>query len=309
MAEKPISYIRWHWAHYLSGRIAKRPAIEQALFAQVQARVMRGGGDWLPERRELIDIADSFRCDVSELRDAIANLLEREIIEQDDDGRLTIKFVVEQLGKMRETSQKRRAAAAARWDDASACETDAIASESMQVHASACADDANACENDAIASSLVREGEGVREKNNTTVVDVDLLPADAIAKKAVCDRWNAIAIATNLPKIRTIDSALYSQYRRRAAAEPQFWPLVEQELKQLDDYVFERNWMGFRWIVKSDANLAKLLEGNYRRKSASANMPDRPDNVPPTVWANLLAQAGGDPQTMLALVAQWRASK
>ena len=80
---------------------------------------------------------------------------------------------------------------------------------------------------------------------------------------------------TLLPKLKKISGARGKKLKLRLKEEPYFREEVKGALSgPLAEFVMEGTWLTFDWIIKSDTNYAKLVEGNFRDQKASKPIPN-----------------------------------
>ncbi len=151
-----VPWIKWEFSHWLGGKISRRPAIEQAVFINLQALIMKEGGPIELPDEDRLDMADRLHVDADDIDKAIDNLAARKIIENVGGELFTIKFLAEKMQSVEEIRERRRLAGA-RGGLAKASKCQASATETL---ASATNSLANAS---SVVAEPTREGEGVRE--------------------------------------------------------------------------------------------------------------------------------------------------
>lgn len=87
--------------------------------------------------------------------------------------------------------------------------------------------------------------------------DDPLTAADVIA------RWNAEALKGKRKAISRLNAKEVQQYQDRLAAFPNFWQVVSLEIGRLNDLTRRKQWLTFRWLIKSDENFGKFADGEY----------------------------------------------
>ncbi|NCC61776.1 MAG: hypothetical protein EOM12_12745 [Verrucomicrobiae bacterium] len=111
------------------------------------------------------------------------------------------------------------------------------------------------------------EGKG-REGNRIYIPDNEI----------ILNWWNAIAVKEGFPEIRKITDARRRHLKTRCVKDA-FWEhkdLIASKLHSFSAFHRKSNWMGFDFIVKSEDNLSKLLEGKYDEKDNNGRQ-----NIPP----------------------------
>jgi hypothetical protein len=78
-------------------------------------------------------------------------------------------------------------------------------------------------------------------------------------------RWNALAERHGRPKIEAVTETRRKALRARLVEHPDLWDLLDAEAAHLGAWARGQAFLTFDWILKP-ANLAKLLEGNYRER-------------------------------------------
>lgn len=101
-------------------------------------------------------------------------------------------------------------------------------------------------------------------KDSTDLFDAKATEEQTRAR--VLHLWNTLAKEYGLRTINKMHDERWKKYQLRLKQCPDFWCAVERELMVLDDFAKHGKWFGFDWIVKSEANLSKLIEGNYRKE-------------------------------------------
>ena len=77
--------------------------------------------------------------------------------------------------------------------------------------------------------------------------------------------WNEkVAPIWGLPRINTISDTRKKHLRTRLERDPEFWDKVLEEVPRMREEVVKLNFFGFDWLVKSETNYLKLIEGSYR---------------------------------------------
>ena len=80
--------------------------------------------------------------------------------------------------------------------------------------------------------------------------------------------WNEIAAEVGLGKIIEFSNERKRKVKTRRLSLK--IDLITKELKSLNDFTLNGGWLTFDWLIYSDKNLNKLLEGNYRNKKKKA---------------------------------------
>lgn len=127
------------------------------------------------------------------------------------------------------------------------------------------------------------------EEEHPTDVLVDALEngKEPPSKKPAVDvaenlsSWNALATQHGFPRAHDVAGSRLAALRARLREHPDLWSRVGAELAALGPWARSQRFWSLDWILKP-ANLAKLLEGNYR---------ERPGESSPTAAARLGRQS------------------
>lgn len=125
-----------------------------------------------------------------------------------------------------------------------------------------------------------REERGELKDDHPSDDLVNATPSKALDLEAVT-RWNALAELHGRPKIESITEPRRKALRARLAEHPDLWDLLDAETAHLGAWARGQAFLTFDWVLRP-ANLAKLLEGNYR---------ERPGESTPTAAARLGRQS------------------
>lgn len=117
-----------------------------------------------------------------------------------------------------------------------------------------------------------------------------------MSRQGIISRWNAIAKPLGISCISTVTDDRMRRFKAKIKTFPDFWAVVESESKLLDDYVFQKGWFGFDFLIKGDGYV-KFKEGKYRKKGIKPDnglemyLPDsRPLNEQELEWSRLYGQ-------------------
>ena len=96
---------------------------------------------------------------------------------------------------------------------------------------------------------------------------------DCVTKGQWMEWWNYHISPKHmppLPKVRTLDGARWTHLKARIAENPDLYAEMDSALsKPLTQFVREKGFLNFPWLLKSPENVAKLLEGNYTDQDAA----------------------------------------
>ena len=258
---QPIPWVKWDFAQWLGGKVSRRPAIEQAVFINLQALMMRDGGPCQMEAADILDMADRLHAAPADIEQAIANLSARGIVVVVGDV-VDIKFLSEQFATVNETRSK-RIEAGAKGGKAKAKQILASATNIV-----------------ASATTFLAEKEKSREEEEKEDIRVADAPPTPKEKQPptdslpdLQDQWNK-AMAS-FGQLRVLSPVRKKKWEARAAFARKSMDIATQqelldaivfESRSLGDFAKSGGWLSFDWIVESDNNLAKYLEGRYRDK-------------------------------------------
>lgn len=250
-----IPWIKWDFAQWLGGKISRRPAIEQAVFINLQALMMRDGGPCQMAPADILDMADRLHATYDDVAQAIDNLSVRGIVIADGDM-VNIKFLSEQFATVNETRSKRTLAGAkgglAKSSKCLASATNIVAS----------------------ATTFVAEKEYEYEKENKKNTLVADAPVVSDKLPDLKDQWNStmaafgqMRVLSALRKQKWSARAEYARKNLQLATQQELLDAIVYESKSLGDFARTGGWLSFDWLVASDSNLTKFLEGRYRDKT------------------------------------------
>jgi hypothetical protein len=89
--------------------------------------------------------------------------------------------------------------------------------------------------------------------------------------QAVIVQWNVLAdrYCGGKKHIESMSKVRRGHLEARLRDHEHFWEEIERELSRLNDFAMSGDWFGFPWLIKSEENLCKLIEGNYRKQTSS----------------------------------------
>lgn len=93
--------------------------------------------------------------------------------------------------------------------------------------------------------------------------------------------WNIFANTHSLAKVKTLTENRKKKLLVRLKEESFSFTRILSKLAAASDFVLTQKWMTFDWIIESQANYVKILEGNYDKvksdtqndKTVSSNSP------------------------------------
>ena len=102
---------------------------------------------------------------------------------------------------------------------------------------------------------------------------------DQINWQAMVSNWNKLAGQYHLKKIRSnVTESRKAHYRARVTecgTEAEFWKIIREELKLMNDWGRSNQPSSFEWIIAKPSNFERFAEGKYRRKETFPNEPTR----------------------------------
>ena len=209
---REVPYIRWRWSEFLSGRISRRPAVEQALFHLLVAMICQKGGPVTLLRVDYIDLSERMHVAVEQVSSALESLADREIIDIDKDGSVGIKFLAEEFGRISTVADTKRSAAQKRWENkpAQAMHTDACA---MHMHTGALQTDACGMH------SSQKEKEKEKERTDITLEQPPTSAGQPPQNPHCCVLYTNGAILTESPTFSRFWLAYPKKVGKAGAAE------------------------------------------------------------------------------------------
>lgn len=90
--------------------------------------------------------------------------------------------------------------------------------------------------------------------------------------RASVDAWNRIAAKHGRPTIQGLNQDRRAKVRARLKERPDFWARVLEEFDNLNAWARGQAFLTFDWVI-CPTNAAKLLDGNFREKSAVSSPP------------------------------------
>lgn len=110
--------------------------------------------------------------------------------------------------------------------------------------------------------AAIRDAAALQER--LTKIRATLAGGEEVVVKGqeIMDWWNALAKELGLPTVRAWTKTRQTHLKARSGTD--LWNLaeIESQVRTLKPFAFE-GWFGLDWFLKSENNLAKLLEGNY----------------------------------------------
>ena len=93
--------------------------------------------------------------------------------------------------------------------------------------------------------------------------------------------WNIFATAYSMARVKTLTEKRKKKLLVRLKEESFSFTKILTKLSVASDFVLTKKWMTFDWIIESQANYVKILEGNYDKvkadtendKTVSSNSP------------------------------------
>lgn len=94
------------------------------------------------------------------------------------------------------------------------------------------------------------------------------------------DYWNLFADEYKRPKVEKISKARVKKFNTRIKEKEFVFPAILKRLTLADDFTLTGSWLTFDWIIESESNYLKILEGNYdKRKQQPENVKNENSGV------------------------------
>lgn len=90
---------------------------------------------------------------------------------------------------------------------------------------------------------------------------------DPATAEDVVARWNSEALRGKRKAIGRLTVKEMNRYLDRLQAFPEFWKAISREIARLNDLTLRKQWLTFRWLIKSDDNFGRFADGEYSNGS------------------------------------------
>lgn len=101
------------------------------------------------------------------------------------------------------------------------------------------------------------------------------------------DYWNLFADKYSLAKVTKITDSRKKKFKTRLAEEKFNFLKITKKLTEASDFVLTQKWMTFDWVIFSESNYVKILEGNYDKTAISNEKAKNIDKNPEPEYTNL----------------------
>lgn len=101
------------------------------------------------------------------------------------------------------------------------------------------------------------------------------------------DYWNLFADKYGLAKVTKITDSRKKKFKTRLAEEKFNFLKITKKLTEASDFVLTQKWMTFDWVIFSESNYVKILEGNYDKTAISNEKAKNIDKNPEPEYTNL----------------------
>jgi hypothetical protein len=89
--------------------------------------------------------------------------------------------------------------------------------------------------------------------------------------------WNLAAEELNLPKVQALNDERRKKLKTRAKEKAFDFVGVLHRVRDANDFLRTGSWFTFDWVVENQKNYAKVLEGNYDKRSPQTTKTDSND--------------------------------
>lgn len=88
----------------------------------------------------------------------------------------------------------------------------------------------------------------------------------------ILETWNRFAFKFNKPQIKELSKSRKNKIRTRSAENDfDVYKILVEATKQ--DFLLDKSWFTFDWMIENDKNYVKVLEGNYKTKETTNDAP------------------------------------
>lgn len=101
------------------------------------------------------------------------------------------------------------------------------------------------------------------------------------------DYWNLFADKYGLAKVQKVTNSRKKKFKTRLAEEKFNFLKITKKLTEASDFVLTQKWMTFDWVIFSESNYVKILEGNYDKTSGNNEKAKIADKQPEPEYTNL----------------------
>ena len=101
------------------------------------------------------------------------------------------------------------------------------------------------------------------------------------------DYWNLFADKYGLAKVQKVTDSRKKKFKTRLAEEKFNFLKITKKLTEASDFVLTQKWMTFDWVIFSESNYVKILEGNYDKTATSNEKAININKTPEPEYTNL----------------------
>ena len=101
------------------------------------------------------------------------------------------------------------------------------------------------------------------------------------------DYWNLFADKYGLAKVQKVTNSRKKKFKTRLAEEKFNFLKITKKLTEASDFVLTQKWMTFDWVIFSESNYVKILEGNYDKTAINNEKAKNIDKTPEPEYTNL----------------------
>lgn len=101
------------------------------------------------------------------------------------------------------------------------------------------------------------------------------------------DFWNLFADKYGLAKVTKITDSRKKKFKKRLAEEKFNFLKITKKLTEASDFVLTQKWMTFDWVIFSESNYVKILEGNYDKTAINNEKAININKTPEPEYTNL----------------------
>lgn len=101
------------------------------------------------------------------------------------------------------------------------------------------------------------------------------------------DYWNLFADKYGLAKVQKVTNSRKKKFKTRLAEDKFNFLKITKKLTEASDFVLTQKWMTFDWVIFSESNYVKILEGNYDKTAINNEKAININKTPEPEYTNL----------------------
>ena len=101
------------------------------------------------------------------------------------------------------------------------------------------------------------------------------------------DYWNLFADKYGLAKVQKVTNSRKKKFKTRLGEEKFNFLKITKKLTEASDFVLTQKWMTFDWVIFSESNYVKILEGNYDKTAINNEKAININKTPEPEYTNL----------------------